>query len=145
MKANTAFAVVPYRCLEPGKWSLAHELGHLMGARHDFTQVMSEDEPEKPYPYSRGYVYVSQDGTLPRPYFLTLMAKNDACEAVNRRCRRILYWSNPNVSYEGTNIRVGTSETDPPPSDVARTPPSDVARTLNNTAGLVAKFRCSQP
>ena len=87
--AEKAFAIVHYTCLV-GKYSLAHEIGHLMGALHD-------DSPANlPFPYGHGFVY----GSLWR----TIMAKASGCD----QCTRLQYWSSPHVMYEG--VGMGTLE-----------------------------------
>jgi hypothetical protein len=111
-KPATAFAVVHYACAT-GNYSFAHELGHLMGARHD----EEHDPNNSPFPYGHGLQYP--------PAWRTIMAfpckLPDACNT------RILYWSNPSVRYDG--VPTGTVAT------------NDNARVLNETAGTVAAFR----
>jgi peptidyl-Asp metalloendopeptidase len=112
---STAFAVVYYDCAT-GYYSFAHELGHLMGARHD----EKHDPSTTPFPYGHGYEHPS---TVSGESFRTIMAY--ACDAAS--CDpRVQYWSNPNVTYN--NIPTGTSTT------------NDTARVLNETAGAIAAF-----
>ena len=49
--AEEAFAVVHHECAATS-YSVAHEIGHLIGARHD----LSLDPNMTPFPYGHGYV-----------------------------------------------------------------------------------------
>lgn len=109
---DTAYAVVHYDCAT-GYYSFAHELGHLMGARHD----PATDSTSTPYAYGHGFQYVS--GTTK---WRTIMAY--ACSG---GCPRLQYWSNPSVNYGG--VAMGTASV------------SNNARVLNDTAATVAGFR----
>ena len=115
--ASTAFAVVHYDCAT-GYYSFAHELGHLMAARHD----ENHDPSTTPFPYGHGYEHPSSTATQ---VFRTIMAY--ACDAPTVCNPRIQYWSNPNVQYAG--VATGTAAT------------NDNARVLNQTASGVAGFR----
>ncbi|MDR0687673.1 MAG: zinc-dependent metalloprotease [Prevotellaceae bacterium] len=83
--ASDAFCVVNASCAT-GYYSFGHEIGHLLGCRHD----PYVDTTTTPFAYGHGYVYSPG-------YWRTIMAYADACSS----CGRIQYWSNPNVSYEG--------------------------------------------
>lgn len=67
-------------------YSFAHEIGHLLGCRHD----PSIDFSTTPYSYGHGYVNPSRT-------WRTIMAYGNTCDS----CPRLLYWSNPNVAYNG--------------------------------------------
>jgi peptidyl-Asp metalloendopeptidase len=108
---STAFAAIHYNCAT-GYYSFAHELGHLMGARHD----PAHDPSTTPFPHGHGF----QNGTAWR----TIMAYD--CAAF---CNRLQYWSNPNVSYQG--------------SPMGTVPTHDNARVLNATSSTIAGFRGS--
>ena len=49
--ANDAFAVVHHECAV-ATYSVAHEIGHLIGARHE----LAMDRTMTPFPYGHGYV-----------------------------------------------------------------------------------------
>jgi peptidyl-Asp metalloendopeptidase len=117
--APNAFSVVARDCAT-GYYSFGHEMGHNMGAHHD-----RYASPENgAYSYSHGYVYVPDK-------WRTVMAYNDECSSKGYNCKRIPYWSNPNVSYNG--IPTGIAN---PSSDSANN-----SLTLQNTAYTVANFR----
>ena len=116
--AENAYGVVSLDC-SLNKYSLSHELGHLMGSQND------RDNSSTPgmFPYSYGY----QDALH---QFRTIMADNKGCN-----CERINYWSNPQVTYLG--FPTGNY-----PNQVNE---ADNALSLNNTALLVANFRDGPP
>jgi hypothetical protein len=80
--SESAYFVVHHSCALIN-YSIAHEIGHILGARHD----RRVDPTITPYPFAHGYV----SGTEWR----SLMSYNDACGG----CPRIPYWSNPRVMY----------------------------------------------
>ncbi len=114
--ADTAFAAVYFDCAV-GYYSFAHELGHLMGARHD----PANDPTATPFSFGHGYQHMSGSN-----WWRTIMAY--ACPGQN--CARLQYWSSPNVSYNGTAM--GTPQL------------NDNARVLNTTAPTVAAFRTAK-
>jgi hypothetical protein len=133
--AAWAFSVVSRSCAA-GYYSFAHELGHNMGARHDWFV----DAGVTPNSYSHGYVN-------PAARWRTIMAYDSECSSRGFSCTRLPYWSNPGVSYGGrpTGIRGGTNascrtgDLSHPPCD------ADDHRTLNNSAYTVANFRVRTP
>jgi len=85
--SDDAFAVTRNDC-SVGNYTFAHEIGHLIGARHD------NDPVSNPRAYAHGFVYNPA-------YWRTVMAVNQP--GINR----IPYWSNPSKSYGG--VAMGTS------------------------------------
>lgn len=79
--ADTAFAVVHYTCAD-SYLSLAHEVGHLLGARHN-------PEADPTPTYAHGYICNAKQ-------WRTVMAYNLDCD-----CLRIARWSGPKVLYNG--------------------------------------------
>src|SRR5206468_12067967 len=65
--------------------SIAHEVGHILGARHD----RSVDPNNAPFAYGHGYI----NGTKWRD----IMSYEQGCDG----CLRIPFWSNPRVTYKG--------------------------------------------
>jgi Metallo-peptidase family M12 len=81
---DRAFAVVHHECAA-NSYSLAHEIGHLIGARHDF----GIDDSIAPFSFGHGYV----NGTKWR----TMMSYEQSCN----KCPRLPVWSNPEILIRG--------------------------------------------
>jgi hypothetical protein len=116
--APNAFSVVERACMT-GYYSFGHETGHNMGLNHARSDYASP--PTGAYPYSFGY-------KNPANLFRTVMAYD--CPV---SCPRILYFSNPTVTYGGN------------PTGVGDTSPSSAynAKSLDNTRVTVANFRAA--
>jgi|GEM_PF-909286 len=82
--ADEAFAVVHHECAA-ASYTVAHEIGHIIGARHD----LSLDKNMTPFPYGHGYV----NGTKWRD----IMSYKDSCGG----CPRLPVWSSPKVLVKG--------------------------------------------
>jgi peptidyl-Asp metalloendopeptidase len=82
--SDEAFFVVHHACAAI-TMSIGHEIGHILGARHD----RFIDDSNVPYAYGHGYV----NGTQWRD----VMSYKLGCGG----CPRIPYWSNPRVLYKG--------------------------------------------
>ena len=82
--ADEAFFVVHHTCAAI-TYSIAHEIGHILGTRHD----RLVDGNEAPFAYGHGYV----NGTKWRD----MMSYIEGCG----NCPRIPFWSNPRVKYKG--------------------------------------------
>jgi hypothetical protein len=91
--AEEAFVVVHHACAAL-TYSIAHEVGHIIGARHD----LSLDKNLTPFPYGHGYV----NGLKWRD----IMSYKASCDG----CPRVPIWSNPTIKYKGD--RAGTPEDD---------------------------------
>lgn len=90
-RPQAAFAVVDPGCAV-GNFSFAHEIGHVLAARHD----RYIDNTDGPYTYSHGWI----DTTA---HTRSVMAYNDQCLAAGYSCARLGRWSNPDQSFGATN------------------------------------------
>ena len=127
-----AYSVVKRGCAST-HYSLAHEFGHLMSARHDWVE---DDTDDSPYHFNHGHLNTSPTGARVPPW-RTIMSYNDSCQQVGSvDCIRIGYFSNPRLTYPPLNgDPLGNVDDD--------VHPTDNSRTLNATAADVANFRCS--
>ena len=81
--AEDAYFVVHHSCASI-TISIAHEIGHILGARHD----RAIDSNEMPFAYGHGHV---------NGKWRDIMSYRQSCDG----CLRIPFWSNPRVMYKG--------------------------------------------
>ena len=91
--AEEAFAVVHHECAA-STYSFAHEIGHIIGARHD----LNLDRLMMPFPFGHGYVNGKK--------WRDIMSYKESCGG----CPRLPVWSSPLVKVQGE--RAGTAELD---------------------------------
>ena len=82
--ADEAFVVVHHSCAAL-TYSLVHEIGHIIGARHD----RALDKNTSPFPYGHGFV----NGTKWRD----IMSYKASCNG----CPRLPFFSNPTITIRG--------------------------------------------
>jgi hypothetical protein len=148
--AQNGFSVTDTDCI--ANYTFAHELGHNMGARHDWFV----DTGVTPFSYAHGFV-----NPAPGQRWRTIMAYPDHCQAMGFNCTRLLRWANASQRltpecggdvncnlmqywiFPGAPMGVpgGTSTSCPLNSVSANTCDADDSRTLNATAFSVANFR----
>jgi hypothetical protein len=81
--AEEAYFIVHHSCAAI-TISIAHEVGHILGARHD----RRIDPNDAPFAYGHGYVNTK---------WRDIMSYQEGCNG----CPRIPFWSNPRVLYKG--------------------------------------------
>jgi hypothetical protein len=82
--ADEAYVVVHHSCAAL-TYSLAHEVGHIIGARHD----KQLDPTTSPFPYGHGYINATK--------WRDIMSYRIHCNG----CPRLPFWSNPVVKVRG--------------------------------------------
>lgn len=116
---NSAFCILWPNFWSCGsRYSAIHEIGHLIGCRHD----LSSDTTTTPYPYGHGYIHCVAGEGSPMSWG-TIMAYEWRC---NSDTKRILNWSNPGIYHNGYSTGTSTYENN--------------ARVWNERAGIVAAF-----
>lgn len=135
---TNAFALVNWDCAT-GYFSFGHELGHNMGARHDW---YVDNAKNSPYTYNHGYV---NPGATTATRWRTVMAYNNECSDLGFNCTRIQYWSTPLKTYGGLKLGVASGTNSTCTTGNLSNPDCDADNhlVLNNTANTVANFRAS--
>lgn len=82
--ADEAYFVVHHSCAAI-TYSIPHEIGHILGARHD----RAIDANEQPFPYAHGFVQAGK--------WRDIMSYRESCGG----CPRLPFWSNPRVQHKG--------------------------------------------
>jgi hypothetical protein len=91
--AADAFTALDQQCMA-AMYSLSHEIGHLIGARHD----RALDDTDRPFAYGHGFVNGNK--------WRTIMSYGESCG----NCPRRPVWSSPEVKIEG--VPAGDANTD---------------------------------
>ncbi|MCA9981795.1 MAG: hypothetical protein KDD89_13210, partial [Anaerolineales bacterium] len=117
-----------------GSGVFAHELGHNMGAQHDWYVNTNPN----PYTYAHGHID-------PTAGFRTIMSYSNKCNDLAVSCPRVAYFSNPNLTHSGAPMGIpgGTKSDCTLGSANSNTCDADVHLTFNNTAVNTSRFRPS--
>lgn len=152
--APFGFSVTDTSCLSPN-YTFAHELGHNMGAQHDWyvSQALF------PFTYAHGYANPALGAR-----WRTIMSYNDQCSVQGFSCKRLLAWSNPDNRLTAPCLGgvfrclpdlwflpgvvppigiAGGTRADCRVGNLDTGCDADNRRTLNNTALTTANFRTS--
>jgi hypothetical protein len=132
--ADNAYNVLRRSCAIGPAYSFGHELGHLMGAQHDW---FVDDYHGGNYSYSHGFVYNPSTG----PRWRTIMAYNDQCAP--NTCTRIPFWSNPSIITNTVAMGVPSGTSTSCTAGNMANPPCDADdhSVLNNNAVTVSNFK----
>ena len=144
--ASQAFGVVT-----DNAGAFAHELGHIMGLRHDRYAVCGGSCDVTRFPYAFGYVnqqaFDPNDPESPNPdptvpttaRWRTIMSYPNQCAAADFGCQWQFRFSNPyQIHPDPGGDPLGKAGLEPAPGADG---PSDAVRMLNRTRGYVANFR----
>jgi hypothetical protein len=120
---NLVFSAIDYNSIGPGNLTMAHELGHNLGAGHE------RNNPTEPvvgaFPYSYGYRFpVNQPGVLTATF-------NDIMSYGYDMDIPLFQYANPNLSINGVPTGL-------PPSNPNS---ADLYDTFLQTAPIVANYR----
>lgn len=126
-----AFAVTKHTCAVGGM-TFAHEMGHTLGAQHDWYV----DDSQDPWVYSHGF-------NNPDEGWRTIMSYSTRCSDMGETCSRIPFWSNPNKFFGGKPLGVAEGTDDSCVEDNLGNPDCDAEnwRVINNNDATVANFR----
>lgn len=108
-ESQSAFSVVSDNCMTTNK-SLAHEVGHNLGFRHD--RFAYSSTPSTACDWVWGWVNPGAQTGGASERWRTVMAYNDQCSSWGVNCTRVSHWSNPNVDYNSdpTGSAIGNSD-----------------------------------
>ena len=128
--AAVTFALDSYHC----PYTLAHEIGHNLGLRHDRYADPSTPSEE----YAHGYVNQAalHADAEPARRWRTIMAFSHQCSDLALSCPHLLRYSNPDLTYMGDALGVapGTAEAGPGG-------PADARRFLNEGRMIASEYR----
>ena len=123
----------------------AHELGHIMGLKHDRYEECDASRCNSALS-ADAYGYVNQrafDENAPASSrWRTIMAYNSQCDRDGFSCQWLLRFSNPNQLYpDAAGDPLGVALTSDNEDSIALDGPANAVRVLNETRDTVADFR----
>ncbi len=130
---NDAYAVVADHCVISSH-TLAHEVGHLLSARHARGDSQQVTTSQARHPYSFGYIHDPTNAS--GAYFRTIMAIGQNCTITD--CLRVLRWSDSNSQHRYYGHPLGVSRADTSNS-------ADNAYAIADFAPTVASYNTPTP
>ena len=123
----------------------AHELGHIMGLKHDRYEECDASRCNSALS-ADAYGYVNQrafDENAPASSrWRTIMAYDSQCDRDGFNCQSLLRFSNPNQLYpDADGDPLGVALTSDNEDSIAVDGPANAVRVLNETRDTVADFR----
>ncbi|MBK1898002.1 M12 family metallo-peptidase [Chryseobacterium paridis] len=108
---NSGYCVSLYNCAV-SNYSLAHELGHNMGLRHDWYVDSSTTPCDHHHGYTNKKAIDLGSSSTSSQRWRTIMAYNDECSSKGFNCTRINRWANPSVNYNSdpTGVAIGSTK-----------------------------------
>ena len=133
---NRAFSMAKYTCASN---VFAHEVGHNFGLYHDRYLDAGKSRIGA---YSHGYVNQAafEPDAPASAFWRTIMAYDDQCSELQRRCPWISRFSNPDHTHLGDPLGV-PGETETHSTDG----PANARRTINETRFAIAGYRDPRP
>lgn len=116
------FSVTARNCAT-GHYSFGHEVGHNLGAEHDWAAPDAVNFSA--ISFNHGYI-------APDSAWRTIMAYANGC-AAGRPCTRLNRWANPDLTFNGVSTGIAQGQIHA----------ADNRKALNNGAPIVANFRAS--
>jgi hypothetical protein len=110
--SNQAFSVTKFNCAVEN-FTVAHEMGHNMGLRHDWFV----DGGTTPCSHHHGYVNQTAinlgTSSTTAQRWRTIMSYNDQCVNAGISCTRQNRWSNPELTFQGNIMGAPLSASEP--------------------------------
>ncbi|MCA6069465.1 M12 family metallo-peptidase [Chryseobacterium sp. RG1] len=110
--ATAGFSAVLYNCAV-SNYSLAHEMGHNMGLRHDWFVDTSTTPCSNHHGYTNAIAITNGTSATSAQKWRTIMAYNDECTSAGISCTRINRWANPAINYNTYPTGVAIGSTNP--------------------------------
>ncbi|ASK30637.1 hypothetical protein CEY12_11165 [Chryseobacterium sp. T16E-39] len=109
--SSSGFCVSLYNCAV-SNYSLAHELGHNMGLRHDWYVDSSTTPCDHHHGYTNKKAIDLGSSSTSSQRWRTIMAYNDECSSKGFNCTRINRWANPGINYNSdpTGVAIGSTK-----------------------------------
>jgi peptidyl-Asp metalloendopeptidase len=119
---STGFSVTARNCAT-GYYSFGHEVGHNLGAEHDWAAPDATNFSATSF--NHGYI-------APDSAWRTIMSYANGCTA-GRPCTRLNRWANPDLTFNGVSTGIQQGQVHA----------ADNRKALNNGAPIVANYKAA--